>query len=190
MKPIRSAAIAAILLGAPAALAEDFSYVGQMQAVIEGRTYTTDLCDKNDADRCGGCSGRLRIVVPGSNENLHVSCSIYDETGDAVGITINTGFYDGTFTDTAHDDGNYGRRLDMHMTLHANALPPNIVHAETDAGKPLRDPALNFVKLSGEREGVSGTLQIELEVSYENALVPLSAIIPVGASFDLAAPNG
>tara|TARA_R110002020_G_scaffold39991_3_gene118324 strand:+ start:11271 stop:11843 length:573 start_codon:yes stop_codon:yes gene_type:complete len=190
MKPIRLAAMAATLFAAQPALAEDMSYLGRMQAVIDGRAYTTDGCDKNDPDQCGRCIASLRVVVSGSNEPLHITCTVYDDTGDAVGMTINTGHYDGVFTDTAHDDGNYGRRLDMHIALHGNALPPNVVHAETDAKKPLRDPASNFVKLAGERDAISGILEMELEVSYENALVPLGTIIPVRGSFDLAAPNG
>ena len=190
MKPVRLAALAAALFAAQPALAEEIAYEGRMQAVIDGRTYTSDGCDRTDQGRCGRCIASLRIVVPGSNEKLHMTCSIYDETGDAVGMTVNTGHYDGTFTDTAHDDDNVGRRLDMHITLHGNASAPNVVHAETDARKPLRDPARNFVALVGERDAISGTLQMELEVSYENALAPLGTVIPVSARFDLAAPNG
>jgi len=190
MKIIGLAAIAAIAFTAQSALADDIEYLGEMQAVIEGRTYTTDGCDKNDEDRCGSCSGELDIIVPDTFETLHMTCILYDDTGDATGMTVNTGFYDGLFTDTAHDDDKFGRRMDMHISLHGNALPPNVVHAETDAKKPLRDPALNFVELVGDREAISGKLQMELEVSYENALLPLGTVIPVTASFSLAAPNG
>ncbi len=191
----RLAALAALVCTSQYALAQDVTaerieYIGEMQAVIDGRTYTTDGCDKNDQNRCGSCSAELRVVVPASNEPLHITCIVFDETGDATGITVNTGHYEGVFTDTAHDDGNYGRRMDMHISLHGNAMPPNVVHAETDAGKPLRDPALNYVELVGDREGVSGQLKMELEVSYENALKDLGTIVPVTASFDLAAPNG